>query len=235
MTTKPMPAMTPMPLEPTQPITAKWNKEDPIRLRLARAQEDVRALTQDAVIETKTRKYRGVSAAQIVTIAKSALLSNGIIFIPHPDPDRVRVDGQMVAVWVTGEFSCLDNPAGGSVESGAWGAGMDNGDKAYAKAYTNAQKLILTKALGMSTLEEEEGTPAAAQSDKAAGKQKLVLSEDGSKLQADDIIAALNKLSKPLSAEDKEDFIESHGAAIDTLLQADADRVRAAYKARAQR
>lgn len=212
----------------------KWDKDDSIYVRLARAQEDVRALTQDSIIETKTRSYKGISAAQIVTVAKNALLSNGIIFIPHPDPDRVRVDGQLTAIWVTGEFASIDGDD--TIDSGAWGSGMDNGDKALAKAYTNAQKLILAKVLGMSTLEEEEGRAADDAKPDAKGKPpKLVLAAEGSTSKADEIIKDLGKMTKPLSPDDKEAFIERWGAAIDTLLQADADRVRDAYKARTKR
>ena len=211
----------------------KWVKEDSIYMRLARAQEDVRALTQDSLIETRTYKYKGVSAAQIVTVAKSALLSNGIIFIPHPDPDRVRVEGQLTAIWVTGEFACIDALNDGPIESGAWGSGMDNGDKALAKAYTNAQKLILAKVLGMSTLEEEEGRTSDAPKDGKPGK--LVLAATDSTAKADEIVKALGEMKKPLSPDDKDAFIEKWGSAIDTLLQTDADRVRAAYKERAKR
>ena len=215
----------------------KWAKDDSIYMRLARAQEDVRALTQDSIIETRTFKYKGVSAAQIVTVAKSALLSNGIIFIPHPSPDRVRVEGQLTAIWVSGEFTNIDGDVTlDTVESGAWGSGIDNGDKALAKAYTNAQKLILAKVLGMSTLEEEEGRSTDDAKPDAKGRPaKLVLAPDGSKDKANEIVEALNKLHKPLSPDDKDAFIEKWGAAIDTLLQPDADRVREAYKARAKR
>lgn len=49
---------------------------------------------------------------------------------------------------------CSDNPSSALV-MGAWGAGTDNGDKDFAKAFTSANKQILAKALGMSTIEDE--------------------------------------------------------------------------------
>lgn len=156
-----------MALADSTPSTQKWKPDDSVYLRLARAQDDVKTITQDATIKVKSKDdnksdftYKGVSSPQVVTFAKRALLDNGIVFIPVPSQDGVRVAGNKTALWVEGHFISVDDPSD-KFASGAWGAGTDNNDKDYAKAMTNAVKIILSKVLMMSTLEDEsdEATP----------------------------------------------------------------------------
>lgn len=143
----------------------KYEPGDSVYLRLARAQDDVKTITQDSEVKMKTKEggtfsYKGVSAAQIVTLAKRALLDNGIVFIPVADKDGVRIAGNKTSVWVDGHFISTDNKDD-KFAAGTWGAGTDNNDKDCAKAMTNAIKIILSKVLMMSTLDDdaEEATP----------------------------------------------------------------------------
>lgn len=144
----------------------KWQQSDSIYVRMMRAQADVRTLTQDADIKLKNKEgqtagsYKGITAAQIVTAAKSVLIEHGIIYLPIQSKADVKITGNKTALWVDGQFICCDNPES-MIEIGAWGAGTDNGDKDYAKAFTNANKQILAKALGMSTVEDDRDDPVA--------------------------------------------------------------------------
>lgn len=149
------------------PRTNKWSERDSVYLRLARAQADVKKIDQDVDIKVKSKDggdsrvtYKGVSHAQVVTNAKSALLSNGIVFYPVQKRDGVQVTGNKTAVFIEGHFVSVDDD-GDRIVTGAWGAGTDFNDKDYSKAFTNAVKNCLAKMLGMSTIEDEsrEETP----------------------------------------------------------------------------
>lgn len=136
----------------------KWLPADSIFLRIMKAQADVRTLTQDADVTImkegkQVGKYKGISAAQIVTNAKSVLHDYGILYLPIQSKNDVKITGNKTAIWVDGHFICCDRPED-RVVFGSWGAGTDNGDKDYAKAFTNANKQILAKALQMSTIED---------------------------------------------------------------------------------
>lgn len=149
----------------SQGSTQKWKPDDSVYLRLARAQSDVKTITLDADVKAKTKDgkeftYKGVSSAQVVTFAKSALLSNGIVFYPVMKRDGVQVTGNKTAVYIDGHFVSVDDDAD-RIVTGAWGAGTDFNDKDYSKAFTNAVKNCLAKMLCMSTLEDDssEATP----------------------------------------------------------------------------
>lgn len=143
----------------------KWKPDDSVYVRIARAQDDVKTITQDMTIKGISKKsgkefsFKGVSSAQIVTFGKRALIDNGLVFLPRETKDGVVVSGNMTSVYVNAMFACVDNDS--VFETGGWGSGTDDNDKAHSKAYTNAVKNILTKTLMMSTLEDdsEEATP----------------------------------------------------------------------------
>jgi hypothetical protein len=188
---------------------AKWKPDDSVFLRLARAQDDVKTITQDADIKVKGKdggkdfSYKGVSSPQVVTFAKRALLDNGVVFLPVPSQDGVRISGNKTALWVEGQFINVDNPSD-RIAIGAWGAGTDNNDKDYAKAMTNAVKIILSKVLMMSTLEDEhdEATPHDADAKPRAVRNAEALSDVAIKTWADAYKRALDgaKTLKELAA-----------------------------------
>jgi hypothetical protein len=125
-----------------------------------RAQDDVRTLKQDTIVKIMKEgksvgEYKGITAAQIVTAAKSALIDNGIVYLPMQSKADVKVAGNKTVLWVDVKFICCDQPDS-LIEVGAWGAGTDNGDKDYAKAFTSAVKQVLAKTLGMSTVEDDD-------------------------------------------------------------------------------
>lgn len=180
--------------------TQKWQPTDSVFLRLARAQDDVKTITQDATIKVKAKgdsdkefSYKGVSSAQVVTFAKRALLDNGIVFVPVPSQEGVRISGNKTALWVEGQFVNVDTPAD-RMAIGAWGAGTDNNDKDYAKAMTNAVKIILSKVLMMSTLEDEheDATPHDADAKPRAVKNAEALTDVAIKTWADAYKRALD-------------------------------------------
>ncbi len=143
------------------PSTQKWKPTDSVHVRLAKAQDDVKTITQDMTIKGVSKKsgkefsFKGVSSAQVVTFAKRTLLDHGLVFLPRQTRDGVVVSGNMTSVYVNATFACVD--ADGCFETGAWGSGTDDNDKAHSKAYTNAVKNILSKTLMMSTLEDDDG------------------------------------------------------------------------------
>lgn len=179
------------------PRPQKWQPGDSVYIRLARAQDDVKTITQDADIEIKkdgktVGKYKGVTAAQIVTFAKSALIANGIVFLPRQTKEGISVSGNMTSLYVNAIFACVDSDS--AFETGGWGAGTDFNDKAISKAYTNAVKNILAKTLMMSTLEDEsdEATPHEPDHKPAAVKNAEALSDVAIKTWADAFNSALN-------------------------------------------
>lgn len=179
------------------PSVARWHSADNVYVRLARAQEAVRTIQQDATIEVKKEgktvaSYKGVTSAQVVTFAKRALLDNGIVFIPMPVKDGVHVSGNKTAVWISAVFACVDNDS--KFETGCWGAGTDFNDKDYAKAYTNAVKIVLSKVLMMSTLEDEseEATPHEPEHKPKAVKIAEALTDVAIKTWADAYKSAID-------------------------------------------
>ncbi len=122
-------------------------------------QAEVATLTQDATIQGPSKSggsfsYKGISAAQVVARAKAALISYGVLYIPEVDRTSFRQDGNKTSIWVSGVFENVDDPSD-TITRGAWGAGTDNADNGYAKAFTNANKQILTKTLNMTTVEDD--------------------------------------------------------------------------------
>ena len=143
------------------PSAQKWKTTDSVYVRLAKAQDEVKTITQDMTIKGISKKsgkefsFKGVSSAQVVTFAKRTLLDHGLVFLPRQTRDGVVVSGNMTSVYVNAAFACVDSE--GLFETGAWGSGTDDNDKAHSKAYTNAVKNILSKTLMMSTLEDDDG------------------------------------------------------------------------------
>lgn len=177
--------------------TEKWQSSDSVYVRLARAQNDVKTITQDADIEVKKEgktvaKYKGVTASQIVTFAKRALFDNGVVFLPRQTKDGVVVSGNMTSVYVNAAFACVDNES--LYETGGWGSGTDFNDKAHSKAYTNAVKNILAKTLMMSTLEDDsdEATPHEPEHKPRAVKNAEALTDTAIKSWADNYKRALD-------------------------------------------
>jgi hypothetical protein len=165
---------------------------------MSRAQDDVKTITQDTEVRIvkegkELGKYKGVGSPQVVTFAKRALLSNGIMFMPQPSQEGVRISGNKTALWVEGHFINIDKPDD-KIVMGAWGAGTDNNDKDYAKAMTNAVKIILSKALMMSTLEDEsdDATPHDADAKPRAVKNAEALTDVAIKTWADAFKSALD-------------------------------------------
>lgn len=159
-----------------------------LRRRLLKTQEEVATLLLDVTVQKTMNKegktfggYKGVSAAQVVALAKSALIRNGILYTTEVDRESVTINGNKTTIWVNGHFENIDDEKDFMVR-GMWGSGTDNADQALSKAYTAATKQILLKTLGMTTVEDErdedkvvehqpEGTKAViekAQQDNAA-------------------------------------------------------------------
>ena len=187
-----------VPLADSAPRTQKWSNTDNVYLRLARAQDDVKTIKLDATVEGKTKdgakfSYKGVSHAQVVTHAKSALLANGIVFYPVQKRDGVQVTGNKTAVFIEGHFVSVDD-SDDRIVTGAWGAGTDFNDKDYSKAFTNAVKNCLAKMLGMSTLEDEsdEATPHEPEHKPRAVKNAEALSDIAIKTWADAFKSAID-------------------------------------------
>lgn len=163
-----------------------------------RAQAAVRTLEKDANVEIKKEgntvaKYKGITAAQIVTAAKSVLIEHGIVYLPMQSKSDVKIAGNKTVLWVDGHFVCVDQPLS-AIIIGAWGAGTDNGDKDYAKAFTNANKQILAKALQMSTVDDEKDEVVEHEPDHKpkAVKNAEAMTDTAIKAWADAFKAALD-------------------------------------------
>jgi hypothetical protein len=123
------------------------------------AQSEVSTLDLDSDVKMKTKdgnefKYKGITAAQVVARAKSALIRFGILYMPEVDRGSAQINGNKTTIWVSGIFENVDDPTD-SIQRGAFGSGTDNADNGYAKAFTNANKQILTKTLNMTTVEDD--------------------------------------------------------------------------------
>jgi hypothetical protein len=136
-----------------------------LRRRLLNAQKEVAKLEQDVTVEkVKTPDgkmfggYKGISAAQVVSFAKSVLVKHGIFYTPEIDQKSIKIDGNKTTFWVNGVFENIDDPADNLVR-GFPGTGTDKADQGASKAFTNANKQILAKVLQMSTVDVKEDDP----------------------------------------------------------------------------
>lgn len=125
-------------------------------------QAEVATLELDSDVKMKTKdggnfSYKGITAAQVVARAKSALIRFGVLYLPEVDRGSAKQNGNKTEIWVSGHFENVDDPTDVLVR-GAFGSGTDNSDNGYAKAFTNANKQILTKTLNMTTVEDETTT-----------------------------------------------------------------------------
>lgn len=185
-------------LSEAKPEPLSWDKEASIRLRILRAQHDVSVLTQDAEIKGKTKEghqysYKGITAAQIIARAKAALIANGVLYTPEEAEDKTLINGNKTSLWIVGHFENVDNPEDKLVR-GAWGSGTDNADNGYAKAFTNANKQILSKTLQMTTVEDDTPTevPHETEPKTAAMKEAEALTEATLRSWGDAYKAALD-------------------------------------------
>jgi hypothetical protein len=136
-----------------------------LRRRLLNAQKEVAKLEQDVTVEkVKTPDgktfggYKGISAAQVVSFAKSVLVKHGIFYTPEVDQKSIKNDGNKTTFWVNGIFENIDDPTDMLVR-GFLGTGTDKADQGASKAFTNANKQILAKVLQMSTVDVKEDEP----------------------------------------------------------------------------
>lgn len=133
------------------------------------AQAEVATLGLDVTVTGETKSggrysYKGISSAQVIARAKAALIKHGILYMPEVDRASAKQDGNKTTIWVTGRFENVDDPSE-HIERGTFGSGTDNADNGYAKAFTNANKQILTKTLNMTTVEDETLTEVQHQPD----------------------------------------------------------------------
>lgn len=139
-----------------------WNESWSLKRRLLAVQSEVQTLILDSEVKGTTKggatfSYKGISAAQVVARAKAALIKHGVLYVPEVDKASAKIDGNKTTIWVTGRFENVDDETD-AIERGAFGSGTDNADNGYAKAFTNANKQILSKTLNMTTVEDETAT-----------------------------------------------------------------------------
>lgn len=174
-----------------------WDTNASLRLRILRAQAEVATLTLDSTVKGTTKdnksfSYQGITAAQVVARAKSALIAQGVLYTPIVDRQSFRQDGNKTSLWISGLFENVDSPED-FMERGAWGAGTDNSDNGYAKAFTNANKQILTKTLNMTTIEDEKTVEVEHEAERApaAVREAQALTEAAIRQWADSFREAL--------------------------------------------
>lgn len=169
-----------------------WNPNDDIDMRLFWAMADVEKLEKDLDVEFGSTKYKGISAGQVVAVAKKVLIQNGIKFTPITMQDDVRRNGNKTEIWIIGRFACVDNK-NDFVDRGTWGEGNDNAAHGYQKATTNAEKIILKSVLQMTT-EGDEAEPIETRTEASDNrvKEAEALSENAIKSWADNFKRALN-------------------------------------------
>lgn len=155
-----------------QPAQAPlWDRTASLHVRLLLAQDDVSVLTKDSDIKGKSKdgaaySYKGITGAQIVARAKSALVAHGVLYTPVVQRDSLKMDGNRTMIWVDGTFVNVDDKTD-CMTLGAYGEGIDNAGNAFAKAFTNANKQILSKSLNMTTVEDD--TPSEIQHEPSGG------------------------------------------------------------------
>jgi hypothetical protein len=230
--------------ETTQaPPEPKFKPTDSFLVRLARAQAEAGELTRDVEITTKGgAKYNGVSASQVVGIAKGILQENGIAFIPVQDKASFKIIEDLRIIWVDMWFYCIENSDMDKPDfvSGAWGEGADRSDKGAAKAFTNANKNVLAKVLELTTTDDAAGDHENTSKDgKTQGKgtpqadDLKPFSEAESKKKCASLIAALP--AYPMTNVQAETFAINYRIDLNRLTDDDADAVRAEFLKRKQK
>jgi hypothetical protein len=159
-----------------------------VRQRILNVQRAVAVLELDSTVTGTTKSggtfsFKGISAAQVVARAKAALIANGVLYMPVEDRGSVKLEGNRTSLWVDGEFINVDDESDVIIR-GAWGAGTDNADNGYAKAFTNANKQILAKTLSMTTVDDEKTVEVEFEPDTAAHVRKEAKQNNNKTLQA---------------------------------------------------
>lgn len=182
--------------ESTAGSAPQWDTNASLKLRLLRAQRDVSTLTKDAEIKGQTKSggtfsYKGISSAQVVAVAKSALLDHGVLFTAEIEIESVKIDGNKTRLIVVGTFESADSNDTKIVRM--WGEGTDNADNGHAKAFTSGTKQILLKQLNLTTAEDEKQTEVEHQARPTieAVRQAEAVTEVAVKQWADAYRAAL--------------------------------------------
>lgn len=139
--------------------SSQWDTTASLKIRFLRVQRDVETLTKDADIKGTTKaggtfSYKGISSAQVVARAKSALITHGVLYTAEIETESVKIDGNKTKLVVVGTFENVDSDEKKIVRM--WGEGTDNADNGHAKAFTSGNKQILLKQLNLTTVEDEK-------------------------------------------------------------------------------
>lgn len=135
-----------------------WNPDHSLRRRMLMAQAEVKRLEQDLDVRFGQTQYKGISAAQVVHHAKQILTKHGIFYSSNSEMEWMKRENNKTLVYVEAVFANVDDRAD-VMGKGSWGEGNDNSDKGVQKATTNAEKIILSKALLMTIDGEDEAQP----------------------------------------------------------------------------
>lgn len=115
---------------------------------IAKAMSEAGDVTKDG--RNPEHNYRYATIEGILRAVRGPLLDEGVILIPQPrayDESEVRSSGNKAGTRIVIEVDYTFVGHGGTAAVRAWrGEGVDWGDKAYGKAYTNALKTFIRSA-----------------------------------------------------------------------------------------
>ncbi len=144
----------------SESAAASWDESWSLNRRLLAAQAEVSTLDKDATVQGKTKSgsnysYQAITGDQVVAVGKAALIKHGILFEPDMEKDSTKKDGNKTLVWIHATLRNVDRPDD-TKTYGAWGEGVDMAAHGHQKAYTNGVKQILSKALLLTTIGDEQ-------------------------------------------------------------------------------
>lgn len=127
----------------------------PLATKLARIMGELRHVPKNGY--NSFHKYAYTMESDIVDALRGHLAAAGVIIMPSVVGHTVaEADRKQTIATVTLELTIIDGESGDSLVSQWVGQGMDQGDKAYYKAYTGAMKYALLKTFLISTGDDPE-------------------------------------------------------------------------------
>lgn len=133
----------------------------PVQVLMAEVLHALPAVGKDSTNEAQGFKFRSIDA--LMDVLNPALGQAGILVVPEALELRTEVDprqnGQRTVYWCRATVHVrftVHGPAGDSLVGAAWGEGLDNADKATAKAHTGAFKTFLGQAFCIAFTDDEE-------------------------------------------------------------------------------
>jgi len=122
--------------------------------KLLDIQKEIKAVTKDGHIETKSGSYKILSHGRVMEITRDIFIRHGVIF--YPQRYEVKKDGSITTV--NAEYVVADTESLEEIAVSSVGQGSDTQDKGAGKASTYADKYLILRLLRLMQEEDTDET-----------------------------------------------------------------------------